>query len=97
MMPWELAPTINEIVYNRPEPAERRDLSFSTRSGRFHVGDIVRFFFGSVIRSGRVTTRFSRGGLHFYHIEAAGHVWYRGIIESDIISKLNNNGKTRES
>lgn len=32
MMPWELAPTINEIVYNRPEPAERRDLSFSTGS-----------------------------------------------------------------
>lgn len=83
-----LCPTINEIVYNRPEPAERRDFSFSTGSGRFHVGDIVRFFFGSVIRSGRVTTSFRRGLSQIYHIESADHTWYRGIIEANIITKL---------
>ncbi len=83
-----MAPTINEIVYNRPEPAERRDFSFSTGSGQFHVGDIVRFFFGSVIRSGRVTTSFRRGLTQIYHIESADHTWYRGIIETHIITKL---------
>lgn len=83
-----LAPTSNEIVYNRPEPAERRDFSFLTGSGRFHVGDIVRFFFGSVIRSGRVTTSFRRGLSQIYHIESADHTWYRGIIEANIITKL---------
>lgn len=86
-----LCPTINEIVYNRPEPAERRDFCFSTGSGRFHVGDIVRFFFGTVIRSGRVTTSFRRGLTQFYHIEGEGHVWYSGIDEANIISKLNDN------
>lgn len=88
MMPWELAPTINEIVYNRPEPAERRDFGFSTGSGRFCVGDIVRFFFGTVIRSGRVTNSTRRGLTQIYNIESAGHTWYRGIVESDIISKI---------
>lgn len=83
-----LVPTINEIVYNRPEPVERRDFSFSTDSGRFHVGDIVRFFFGSVIRSGRVTTSFRRGLTRIYHIESADHTWYRGIIEANIITNL---------
>lgn len=83
-----MAPTINEIVYNRPEPKERRDFSFSTGAGRFHVGDIVRFFFGSVIRSGRVTTSFRRGLTQIYHIESADHTWYRGIIETHIITKL---------
>ncbi|WP_439711449.1 hypothetical protein [Duncaniella muris] len=83
-----MAPTINEIVDNRPEPAERRDFSFSTGSDRFHVGDIVRFFFGSVIRSGGVTTSFRRGLTRIYHIESADHTWYRGIIEANIISKL---------
>lgn len=83
-----LCPTINEIVYNRQEPAERHDFSFSTGSGRFHVGDIVRFSFGSVIRSGRVTNSLRRGLTQFYNIESESHVWYRGIAESDIISKL---------
>ena len=89
-MPFDLTmvPTINEIVYNRPEPTERRDFSFSTGSGRFHVGDIVRFFFGTVIRSGRVTTSFRRGLTQIYHIESADHTWYRGIIEANIITKL---------
>lgn len=88
-MNFEFAPTINEIVYNRPTPAERRDLSFSTGAGLFRVGDIVRFFFGSVIRSGRVTNSIRRGLTQIYHIEAEGHVWYRGIDEANIISKLN--------
>ena len=82
------APTINEILYNRPEPAERRDFGFSTGSGRFCVGDIVRFFFGTVIRSGRVTNSTRRGLTQIYIIECAGHTWYRGIEESDIISKI---------
>lgn len=86
-----LAPTINEIVYNRPAPAERRDFCFSTGAGHFLVGDIVRFFFGAVIRSGRVTTSFRRGLTQIYHIESAEHTWYRGIVEADIISKLNPN------
>lgn len=84
-----LAPTINEIVYNSPVPAERRDFSFSTGSGLFIVGDIVRFFFGSVIRSGRITNSFRRGIIWLYHIESVSYVWYRGIAEYDIISKLN--------
>ena len=49
-MNYEFAPTINEIVYNRPTPAEPRDFTFSTGAGMFFVGDIVRFFFGSIIR-----------------------------------------------
>lgn len=88
MTDLSLVPTINEIVYNRPEPAERRDFSFSLGSGRFHVGDIVRFFFGTIIRSGRVTTSFRRGLSQIYHIESADHTWYRGIEETAIISKL---------
>lgn len=32
------APTINEIIYNRPAPAEARDFSFSTGAGLFRVG-----------------------------------------------------------
>lgn len=90
MTPFDIpfAPTINEIVYNRPTPAERRDLSFSTGAGLFRVGDIVRFFFGSVIRSGRVTNSIRRGLTQIYHIEGEGHIWYRGIDEANIISKL---------
>lgn len=83
-----LAPTINEIVYNRPAPAERRDFCFSTGAGHFLVGDIVRFFFGAVIRSGRVTNSTRRGLTQIYNIEADNHVWYRGIEETAIISKL---------
>lgn len=45
-------------------------------------------FFGSVIRSGRVTTSFRRGLSQIYHIESADHTWYRGIIEANIITKL---------
>ena len=88
MNDFSLCPTINEIVYNRQDPAERRDFSFSTGSGRVHVGDIVRFYFGSVIRSGRVTTSFRLGLTQIYHIESADHTWYRGIIEANIITKL---------
>lgn len=91
MADWTLAPTINEIIYNRPTPAEPRDFSFSTGAGLFLVGDIVHFFFGSIIRSGRITNSFRRGITQFYHIEGEGHVWYRGIDEANIISKLNDN------
>lgn len=87
------APTINEILYNRPAPAERRDFGFSTGSGRFCVGDIVRFFFGTVIRSGRVTNSTRRGVTQVYNIESAGHVWYRGIDEGYIISKIDGDGQ----
>lgn len=86
-----LAPTINEIVYNRPAPVERRDFSFSTGVGHFLVGYIVRFFFGAVIRSGRVTNSIRRGLTQTYNIEADNHVWYRGIEEAAIISKLEAN------
>lgn len=89
-MNYEFAPTINEIVYNRPTPAEHRDYCFSTGAGLYLVGDIVRFFFGSVIRSGRVTTSIRCGLKQLYHIEGEGHVWYRGIDETNIISKLEN-------
>lgn len=83
-----LAPTINEIVYNRPDPAELRD---SSGSGRFLVGDIVLFLFGTIIRSGRVTNSIRRGMTQIYNIESDNHVWFRGIEESVIISKLEAN------
>lgn len=82
------APTINEIVYNRPDPTEHPD---SVSAGKFAVGDTVRFFFGSIIRHGRITNAFHKGSTQFYHIEGARHVWYRGIAESNIISKLYDN------
>ena len=87
-MNCELAPTINEIVYNRPAPVEHRDFCFSTGAGRFIVGDIVSFFFGTVIRSGRITNSMCSGITQIYHIEGDGHRWYRGIEEPDIISKI---------
>lgn len=89
-MNYEFSPTINEIVYNRTDPVERLNLRFSTGAGLFRVGDIVRFFFGSVIRSGRVTNSIRHGLSQIYHIETVGHIWYRGIIEADIISKIAN-------
>lgn len=55
MMDHKSSPTINEILLNRPEKPERRDFSFSTGQGRFLVGDMFKFFFGAVIRSGRIT------------------------------------------
>lgn len=82
------APTINEIVYNRLDTAE---IHVSTASGKFAVGDTVRFFFGSIIRHGRITNAFHKGSTKFYHIEGDRHVWYRGIAESNIISKLYDN------
>lgn len=87
-MNCDFSPTINEIVYNRPTPAEHRDSSSSTGAGLFSVGDIVRFSFGSVIRTGRITNSFRRGYMQLYHIEGERHVWYRGIDETNIISKL---------
>lgn len=90
-MNYEFAPTINEIVYNRPTPAEPRDFTFSTGAGLFLVGDLVRFFFGTVIRSGRITNTVLHGRSWFYNIETESHVWYRGIGEANIISKLNDN------
>lgn len=81
-----LVPTINEIVYNRPTPVECRDFSFSTGAGHFLVGDIVRFFFGAVIRSGRVTNSIRRGLTQIYNIETDNHVWYRGIDTRQTLS-----------
>ena len=88
MMDYKSSPTINEIVLNRPEKPERRDFSFSTGQGRFLVGDMVKFFFGAVIRSGRITNSIRRDLTQIYHIESVSHTWYRGIPDNQIISKL---------
>ncbi len=79
-------PTINEIVYNRREPAERRDFSFSSGQA-FKVGDIVRFSFGSIFRTGRITNSLRRGLTYLYCIETVSHSWYRDIPQDNIISK----------
>lgn len=81
-----LAPTINEIVFNRRDPEERRDFSFSSGQA-FMVGDVVRFTFGSIFRTGRITTSRRRGLTHLYCIETVSHTWYRDIPQDNIISK----------
>lgn len=81
-----LVPTINEIVFNRREPAERRDFSFTSWQA-FMVGDVVRFAFGSIFRTGRITNSRRKGLTILYHIETVSHTWYRDIPQDNIISK----------
>lgn len=85
-------PTINEIIYNRPR---RESVSaYTVRPNKFHRGEYVKFRFGTIIRTGRITAATCINGLCFYHIEGAHGTWYRGIYESDIINKIphNNHG-----
>lgn len=86
---YEVPPTINEIIYNRQATPPGKDFRAAFEAAAFHVGDLVKFFFGSVIRTGRITNALRHGLSYVYHIETSIHTWYRGIEEDSIISKIN--------
>lgn len=83
------APTINEIIYNRPR--KDRVSAYTKRPNKYHRGEYVKFHFGSVIREGRITNEMCVNGLCFYHIEGYHGTWYQEIYESDIINRVPHN------
>lgn len=80
------APTINEIIYNKPR--KRMDSVYTKRPNLYNVGELVKFHFGTVIRTGRISNAFCVNGMCSYHIEGEHGTWYRGIDECYILNKI---------
>ena len=81
--------TINEIVLNKIDSREEACTpAYSTRLGKYGVGDVVRFIFNGTIKRGMITNVLCLRGHCAYHIESSNGVWYQRIYETDIKDKL---------
>lgn len=88
-MNLDYTPTCEELRLQRQLKPKFDNLSrfFFTR---YKSGQIVKFKFNNLIRTGRITNVNAHNGLYTYNIETNNGVWHKAVDTEDIISVVNN-------